>query len=220
MLKWLVKNWENLTKDKWVILTIKGYVIEFKEEPKQLKKPSQLVFQRELQEVVGKEVLEMLQKGAIEKVLEKDWGFVSTIFLVKKKDKGWRAVIHLRGLNQYVVYRHFKMEGINLLRDILQENDWLVKLDLKDAYFIIRIAEECRGFLQFRWLGELYQFTCLPFGLASAPWCFTKVLRPAAVRPYGRGGVAPPRSQLPFRDRPASGNGETRGRTDSACQSA
>ncbi|XP_078506464.1 LOW QUALITY PROTEIN: uncharacterized protein LOC144765813 [Lissotriton helveticus] len=33
-------------------------------------------------------------------------------------------------------------------------------------------------FLQFLWKGQTYEFRTLPFGLSSAPWCFTKLLRP------------------------------------------
>ena len=28
------------------------------------------------------------------------------------------------------------------------------------------------------WKGKAYQFSCLPFGLSSAPWVFTKITRP------------------------------------------
>ena len=47
-------------------------------------------------------------------------GFVSTIFLVQKKDGGTRPIINLRELNQHLVYEHFKMEGIHLLQDLLK----------------------------------------------------------------------------------------------------
>ena len=32
-------------------------------------------------------------------------------------------------------------------------------------------------YLGFQWEGEFYVFRVLPFGLASAPWCFTKIMR-------------------------------------------
>ena len=53
------------------------------------------------------------------------------------------------------------------------------KIDLKDAYFSVRIAQKDQTFLKFRWRGSLYQFRSCPFGLASAPRLFTKLLKPA-----------------------------------------
>ncbi|XP_064407974.1 uncharacterized protein LOC135352703 [Latimeria chalumnae] len=35
--------------------------------------------------------------------------------------------------------------------------------------------------LTFRWEGRLWEFNCLPFGLSSAPWCFTKVMKPVVA---------------------------------------
>ena len=49
-----------------------------------------------------------------------------------------------------------------------------MKIDLKDAYFSIPIDAHHRKYLVER---KLYQFSCLPFGLESAPWVFTKTLR-------------------------------------------
>lgn len=65
--------------------------------------------------------------------------------------------------------------------------DWMVRLDLKDAYLAIPIFPPHRKFLQFRWRKQVFQFTSLPFGLSSAPWCFTKVLRPVVEYLRARG---------------------------------
>ena len=65
-----------------------------------------------------------------------------------------------------------------MLRDLLQRNDWLVSIDLKDAYLSIQIAEKDRKFLRFLWKEQTYEFRCLPFGLSSAPRVFTKLLKP------------------------------------------
>ena len=54
-------------------------------------------------------------------------------------------------------------------------------LDLKDAYYLVSIAKTDRKYLRFTYKGELYEFTCLPFGLNVAPWVFTKILKPIAA---------------------------------------
>ena len=59
--------------------------------------------------------------------------FISNLFLVPKLDGKSRPVINLKDLNTFLQYDHFKMEGIHLLRDLLQPHDWLGKIDLKDA---------------------------------------------------------------------------------------
>jgi len=53
----------------------------------------------------------------------------------------------------------------------------MTKVDLKDAYFMVPIAQHQRRLLCFRWQVRTYQFTCLPFGLSSATWAF-KTTRP------------------------------------------
>ncbi|KAM8977409.1 uncharacterized protein RCH25_044212 [Pelodytes ibericus] len=72
---------------------------------------------------VHRELLALRDKGAIERVVGAPC-FISNIFLVRKKSGEFRPVINLRSLNQHVAYRHFKMEGIHLLRDLLRDRDW------------------------------------------------------------------------------------------------
>ena len=60
-------------------------------------------------------------------VPRKGQDFYSTMFLVSKKDGTLRPVINLRNLNQFIRASHFKTDGIQSVRDILQESDWLLE---------------------------------------------------------------------------------------------
>ena len=79
--------------------------------------------------------------------------FISPIFLVPKKDGGSRPVINLKTLNSHIVYQHFKMEGLHLLKYIIQEKDFMIKIDLKDAYFCVPMSQQYQPFLRFIWGG-------------------------------------------------------------------
>ena len=74
---------------------------------------------------------------------------------------------------------HFKMEGIHMVRDLLRKGDFMVKIDLKDAYFTVPLAHQ--KFVRFSWEGTLYEFACLPFGLSIAPRVFTKIMKPVVA---------------------------------------
>lgn len=132
-LKLFLRNWSLLTSDAWVLQTVQGFQLEFSQIPAQRLRPWPLQFTRDQISLIDAEVSELLRKGAIVPASLHPQGFLSNIFLVEKQDGGYRPVINLRELNIWLVYRHFKMEGIHLLRDLLQDKDWMVRLDLKDA---------------------------------------------------------------------------------------
>ena len=54
----------------------------------------------------------------------------------------------------------------------------MATIDLKDAYYTVPIAKEHRKYLRFCWKGKLYEYTCFPNGLSSAPRLFTKLMKP------------------------------------------
>ena len=54
----------------------------------------------------------------------------------------------------------------------------MYSVDQKEAYLSVIIAKQHGNFLRFVWEETTYEFTCLPFGLCSAPSIFTKLLRP------------------------------------------
>ncbi len=178
-----IDAWRVLTDDRWVLDIIEyGYKIEFHHPPVQDKWPSENVLDAKKSAICDAEVKALVSKGAI--VIAPDGGgFISNFFIVPKKTKGkFRPIFNLKNLNLFVSYEHFKMEGIENLKYLIRNNDYLVKLDLKDAYFLVPVAKEHQKFLRFFWKGILYQYVCLPFGLSSAPRVFTKILKPLIAR--------------------------------------
>src|SRR6185312_3662140 len=69
---------------------------------------------------------------------------VSRFFCVPKPDGRIRPIINLRTINTYVRKQHFKMEGIKSLRDLIQANDFLIKIDLEDAFYHMMIHPSMR----------------------------------------------------------------------------
>ena len=136
--------------------------------------------------VLEREVQDLLAKDAIEPTTKS--GFFSPMFVVPKKGGGWRPIINLRKLNAFLSVSHFKMESINSVRDVIQENDYMGKIDLKDAYLMVPVWEKHHKYLKFAWGGQCYQFKSLPFGLATAPQTFTKLLQSVAVEMKRKGG--------------------------------
>ena len=70
------------------------------------------------------------------------------------------------------------MESIRSLVAALHPGDFLASLDINDTYLHVHIYTSHQRFLQFAVREDHYQFVALPFGLASAPRVFTKVLAP------------------------------------------
>ena len=61
-----------------------------------------------------------------------------------------------------------------------RRGDWLFSIDLESGYYHISIKEEHCKFLGFQWGGKFFEFRVLPFGLSSAPFAFTKVMKQLA----------------------------------------
>ena len=103
----------------------------------------------------------MLAKGALEIARDPGPGFYSCLFLVEKATGGWRPVIDLFHLNDFVQLTPFKMETVASVLLSVREGDFLASLDLKDAYFQIPIHGSSRKLLRFMSEGTVYQFKAL-----------------------------------------------------------
>jgi len=172
-----LQEWSRLTSDRFILNMIKGASMEFIETPYQTQSPKEYKMDKNCKELLNKEVKKLLEKKVIQKAnVEKDQ-YVSRIFLVKQETKN-RPVINFKGLNAFLHYQHFQMENMKDLRNLLQENDFMVKIDLADAYLSVPLDSKQKKYTKFKWKGELYQCLTLFFGMAKAPMYFTKLLKP------------------------------------------
>ena len=70
------------------------------------------------------------------------------------------------------------METTQLFLDSIQQADWMISMDMKDAYFHMPIHLESRAYLRFCFNQKVFQFKALCFGLSTAPQVFTRVMAP------------------------------------------
>ena len=105
-------------------------------------------------------------------------GYYSRLFLVPKPDGSFCPIIDLKKLNQFIIVPSFKMETLFSIIATLQPQEWITKIDLKDAYHHITVHVNIRKYFRFVVAGIVYQFRVLPFGLSAAPREFTKTLAP------------------------------------------
>ena len=100
-----------------------------------------------------------------------------------------RTIINLKFLNEFVAYKHFKLESLSDVFNLMSQDCFFAKIDLKDAHFSVSITPEHRKYLKFLWRGILYQFTCFCFGLSCVPRFFTKQLKPVVAILWGNGHI-------------------------------
>ena len=133
-----------------------------------------------------KEFLDLLHKGAIEQAPQTP-GFYSRLFMVQKDSGSWRPIIDLSTLNTFIVSQRFHMETPQSVLRSIRQGDWMISLDLQDAYLQVPIHPESRRYLRFTMGGVPYQFRVLCFGLTTAPQVFTRLMAPisAILHRYG-----------------------------------
>ena len=122
----------------------------------------------------------LISKGAVELAPLPSPGFYNRLFVVWKTSGSWRPVIDLSHLNLFLASSPFKMETIQSVLLSVRPGDWMVSIDLKEAYLQIPVHPESRKYLRFVAFALVYQFRALCFGLASAPQVFTRVMAPVS----------------------------------------
>ncbi|XP_067204231.1 uncharacterized protein [Linepithema humile] len=128
-----------------------------------------------------REIERLRSKGAVAPVEPHVFQFLSPFFLIDKSSGGKRFILNLRDLNKYIVPPHFKLEDWRTVIRLMLPGFHMATLDLEDAYLLVPIYENHRRFLRFQWRNVTYEFSALPFGLSTAPYIFTKILRPVVT---------------------------------------
>ncbi|KAG0943812.1 hypothetical protein G6F29_011592 [Rhizopus arrhizus] len=180
-------SWKSITTHPWPISIIQhGYRIQFAKQPTPWKIQERRL-SAEDQLHVNAAVQKFLDGGIIEISPSQNRNFLSKFFTLQEKTKR-RPILDCKQLNQFLQVEHFKMEGVPALREIIEKDDYLCKIDLKDAYVVVPIHPESQDFLSFQNQGIVYRYTSLAFGLSVASRVFSKIMR-HAIEPLRKEGI-------------------------------
>ena len=111
------RRWQAIGAESWVVTVLRnGYRVPFLDSPPPLSRtlvsfPTYWVGSPRAQ-ALRQEIEGMLAKGALEIARDPGPGFYSRLFLVEKASGGWRPVIGLSHLNEFVQLTRFKMETV------------------------------------------------------------------------------------------------------------
>lgn len=144
-------------------------------------------FSKEDSCIITQEVDKLLGLGVIKLTQRQEGQILSPVFLRQNKDGGFRMILNLEKLNRHIDYKHFKMENFEQAVRLVNRGDYMASVDLRHAYYSIRIAEEQQKLLCFRWQDKIYKFTCLPNGVSEGPRLFTKLMKPVFATLRQRG---------------------------------
>nr|XP_033466077.1 uncharacterized protein LOC117246330 [Epinephelus lanceolatus] len=97
-------------------------------------------------------------------------------FFVDKKDGTLRPCIDFRGLNDITVKNRYPLPLISSAFELLEGAKVFTKLDLRNAYHLVRIKEGDEWKTAFNTPTGHYEYLVMPFGLTNAPAVFQNLV--------------------------------------------
>ena len=121
----------------------------------------------------------LLSKNAIERVENvKSLRFYSRLFLSTQASPKVEASNRPKQAQHLPTCRKFQNGNTRVHQDLSDSRgNWVSSIDLLDAYLHIPIQPNSRKYLRFCHKSQVFQFTSLPFGLATAPQVFTMIVK-------------------------------------------
>ena len=183
--------WQRIKANRWVISVISdGYAFPFLELPPRHEMTNhKSAFEEEA--FVSGQIMELLSAGCVTETNRSDVHVISPLGVVKNGTRK-RLILDLRYVNKCLRIPKFKYEDIRTVTDIFLLGDWFFKFDYKSGYHHVDILPSHQKFLGFSWTirrqRKYFVFSVLPFGLAPAPFVFTKIQK-ALVKHWCEQGI-------------------------------
>mgnify|MGYP001067850866 CR=1 FL=1 len=156
---------------------VKGLTIELAALPTQETIPDSASHNPGLNALLSEQINIMLTQKIIEPAMPSSRSFVSHMFLRPKADGSYRPILNLSGLNEFTIYRHFKMDHLSSVMRMVPKDSYMASIDITSAYFALPVKNRDRDLLQLQFKGMRYRYTCLPNGYSPGPRLFTRIMK-------------------------------------------
>lgn len=172
-----IQFWKHIGANEFVINTIKhGYVISF------LQTPTSMLFKNNKSanvhsKFVNEAISELLNIGCIIETPFQPF-VVNPLSIAVQSSGKKRLILGLSKLNVFIKKERIKFEDWKVALNYFTKDYYQFKFDLKSGYFHYDVCTKQQTYLGFYLNNKFYCFTVLAFGLSSAPYLFTKCLRP------------------------------------------
>ncbi|XP_053391340.1 uncharacterized protein LOC128554120, partial [Mercenaria mercenaria] len=173
-------HWEKTCKNEYILDVIaQGYKLPFKTMPSSVEIRNNKSALDNL-EFVSSEIKNMLAKGCISEVQSAPEVVNPLTVAINRVGKP-RLVLDCRHINLDLYKYKCRFEDQSVARQIFKKGDFIFSFDIKGAYHHIMIHFAHRTYLGFSWSENsqkrYFVFNVLPFGISTAGYIFTKVLR-------------------------------------------
>ena len=174
-----ITQWKQIGSPEFVLSWIsQGIPLDFVHTPPAFSLKNPRLTEKEAL-FVDQEIKDLKRCGAIRQCRPGEIPYcVSPIKTVPKKGNQLRLIHDLREVNKYIVVPKFSNEGIDVVKNLIKCNDYMITVDLQSGFHHCHIKKEFQKYLGFYHKGFYYVWCVLPFGLKSSPYYFHKFLRP------------------------------------------
>ena len=122
--------------------------VDLKQLPTQNSRSSYPLSSKE-NEIISVGIKKLLKKSVIVYSTPEEGEFISGIFTRDKKRWQNRMILNLKKINKFVNYKHFKMESINNVINLIKPNVYMASIDLKDSFFSVPIHNYHQKYLKY-----------------------------------------------------------------------
>ena len=158
---------------------VEGYRIPFFDLPENFVIPNRSSAFK-FKDFVNEAISELIERGCVKEVLIPP-KFINPLHVVQQSGGKCRLILDLSYLNRFIWKQSVRFEDIRTVFDLFQSGYFFFTFDLKSGYHHVEIFPDHRQYLGFSWnfgsVVKYFVFTVLPFGMSSAPYIFSKLVR-------------------------------------------
>ena len=129
---------------------------------------------------VSEAVSDLLKKNLIVECSDKPC-IVNPLSVSVQSSGKLRLILDLRYINKFLWKQKIKFDDWKVMEQLLTEGGYVFSFDIKQGYHHIDMHPDSIPYLGFAWeidgVVKYFVFLVLPFGLTSAPFIFTKIVR-------------------------------------------